>query len=214
MKIGPIALKLRLAETRFGNLVGGAAELAFALRGTLQKEMAFVVQLAETVNPNQYDSGINQKISERFGVIVALDNGTSDRDKTGLTAYDSLFEIRAELFKALLGWQIPETEDLVSYGGGRILGIDRARFWYQFEFVTGTRINDEDGVDSGVEDLVDFDTIYAQWVLSPSANLPVTGVPVEAFELDMESIVDFTSNPDVDGSFGFGFGLGFDTYKP
>ena len=216
MRIGPIALKLRIAKTRFGDLIGGAAELAYALAGTLTKEVAFVIQLAETVDPNTYDSGINQKISERFGVIVALDNATSDRDKTGLTAYDTLFEIRTELFAALLGWQMPGAEDLVSYGGGRILGIDRARLWYQFEFVAGTRISDEDGVDSGVEALEDFDTIYAQYVLTPSADLPAGGIPVEptTFMVDMTAIVDFTSNPDVDGAFGSGFGIGFDTYKP
>ncbi|MBU2685921.1 MAG: hypothetical protein KKF27_21980, partial [Gammaproteobacteria bacterium] len=95
MKIGQIVLKLRLAETRFENRIGGAAELALAMTYALQKEMAFVVQMAETAKANMLDSGVSQLITERFAVIVALDNATSDRDKMGLTAYDSLFDIRA-----------------------------------------------------------------------------------------------------------------------
>jgi len=212
MKIGPIVLKLRLATTRFENRIGGAAELSFVLKGSLQAEMAFVVQLSETVAANAYDSGINQLITERFGVIVMLQNDTTQKDKTGLTAYDSLFDIRAELFTAILGWQIPGTEDLVSYGGGRVLGINRAQFWYQFEFETTTRISDEDGVDVGVSDLEDFDTLYAQWVLAPSANLPISeDLPVSTFDPDMTSIVDLTDSPDY-GEFGKGFGIKFDTY--
>ena len=174
MRIGPIVLKLRLANTRFENRIAGAAELAYALKGTLQAEMAFVIQLAETATANDHDSGINQKISERFGIIVMLDNATTQKDKTGLTAYDTLFEIRAQLFAAILGWQIDGAESIVSYAGGKVLGINRAQFWYQFEFEVVTRIDDDDGVDVGRDSLDDFDEIYAQYVLAPSANLPIT----------------------------------------
>ena len=227
MRLGPIVLKLRLAETRFENRIAGAAELAYALRGTLQAEMAFVIQLGETASANALDSGINQKIAERFGIIVMLANDVSDKDKTGLTAYDSLFEVRAELLRALLGWQIPGTESLVSYGGGSVLGINRAQFWYQFEFEAMTRIDDDDGVDVGAAELEDFDRIYAQWALiGPQGREFVSweeffgpgafrkgfglGFDVRGLEpLDMGSIVDFTDDPR-DGAFGPGFGIKFD----
>ena len=212
MKIGPIVLKLRLAETQFGNKIAGAAELDYALRGTLQEEMAFVIQLAEAASPNELDAGINQKVTESFGVIVMLNNATSDKDKTGLTAYDSLYDVRTQLFSALLGWQIPGTEDLVSYAGGSILGINRAQFWYQFEFKTVTRIDDDDGVDVGADELATFDSIYAQWAITgPSgkefADWGDFGDSI--YPPDMESMVDFTDNPK-DGEFGKGFGIKFD----
>lgn len=210
MRLAPIVLKLRLANTRFKNKIAGAAELAFALRGTLMEEMAFVVQLSETASPNTLDSGISQKITERFGIIIMLKNDVSQKDKTGLTAYDSLFEIRAELFKALLGWQMDEAESLVSYSGGKVLGINRAQFWWQMEFEVTTRIDDDDGVDVGEDKLDNFDSIYAQWVIAPSAKLPVGEIPID--NPDMSSIVDFTDNPD-DGAFGKGFGLRFDVYE-
>lgn len=210
MKLGPIVLKLRLANTKFENRIAGAAELAFALKGSLLAEMAFVVQLSETASPNALDSGISQKITERFGIIVMLKNDVSQKDKTGLTAYDSLFEIRTELLRALLGWQMDDAESLVSYSGGRVLGINRAQFWYQFEFEVGTRIDDDDGIDVGRDELEDFDTIYAQWVVAPSAKLPAIDIPTS--DPDMTSIVDFTTNPN-DGAFGKGFGIKFETYK-
>jgi hypothetical protein len=210
MQLGPIVLKLRLATTQFENRIAGAAELAYALKGALQAEMAFVVQLAETASKNTLDSDINQLITERFGVIVMLENDTAQTDKTGLTAYDSLSTIRAELFTALLGWQVPGTEDLVSYGGGRVLGINRAQFWYQFEFITTTRIGNDDGVDVGRSDLEDFDSIYAQWVLAPDAELPISeDLPVATFNPDMTTLVDLTVDPD-SGAFGSGFGIKFD----
>ena len=218
MKIGPIALKLRLEETRFENRIYGTAQLAQALEYTLLKESAFVVQLNETVNANTLDNGISQKINEQFGVIVALDNGSSDRDKAGLTAYDKLYDVRAEIFKAILGWQIPGTESLISYAGGRVAGLNRAYLWYQFEFLTQTRIDDDDGIDVGADDLETFDSIYAQWVLAPSVKSETikgkTTLPISVIDPDMTSVIDFTTNSDVDGGFGKGFGIKFDVYKP
>jgi hypothetical protein len=217
MRIGPIALKLRAAETRFGDYVFGAAELATALEYTLKAEAAFVVQLAETASPNVNDNSINQKITERFAVIVALDNGTSEKGKTGLIAYDKLYEVRAQILKAILGWQMSGTESLIEYGGGRIAGLNRAYLWYQFEFSVDTRIDDDDGIDVGADALPTFDDIYAQWILAPSQKLydalaGPDGLPKA--DVDMTSIIDFTSNPAVDGPFGRGFGIVFDTYRP
>ncbi len=228
MRIGPLVLKLRLASTRFENRIGGAAELALALQGTLQAEMAFVIPLSETASDNKLDNEVEQRLTERFGVVVALQNDTTDKDKTGLTAYDSLFEIRAEIWKALLGWKIDGAESYpISYRGGRVLGINRAQFWYQFEFSVDAWIGQEDGVDVDRKDLDDFDKIYAQWAITgpygkefvswedffgPGAFKKGFGpsFDVHALEpLDMGSIVDFTEDPR-DGAFGAGFGIRFD----
>lgn len=209
MRLGPVVLRLRNANTRFENRIGGAAELDVALKQTLQKEMAFVIQLTEEVTPNEYDTSINQKVTERFGVIVALQSDSSQADKLGITAYDSLYATRQELFSNLLGWLMTDAEDLVSYGGGRLLGFDRAYLWYQFEFLTSFRI--EDIVDQ--EDTDWLDEIYAQFEMTPSANIPITtGLPVSLFTPDMTTIVDFTSNPAIDGGFDNGFNEVFDVY--
>jgi len=211
LKLGSIALKLRIAETCFGNNIAGAAEFGYAWSKSLKKQVAFVIPLGETAVPNNLDNGINQLITERFAVVVVIENDTSAKDQIGLTAYDSLHDIRAEIFSAILGWQIPGTEDIISYGGAKLIGINSANLWYQFEFITTTRLDDDDGVDVGASDLADFDTIYAQWELAPSENLPVGGVPVSAFEVDMTSIIDLTDDPR-SGAFSRGFMNIFETY--
>ena len=219
MQIGPIALKLRLQETMFGNNIFGSAELAQALEYTLKQDCAFVVQLGEAVSGNAYDGSINQKITEKFGIIVALDNGTSERGKTGLIAYDKLYEARAQIFKAILGWQMTGAESIIEYAGGKIAGINRAYLWYQFEFSVMTRIDDDDGVDTAadVSELGYFDTLYAQWVLAPSLNSEAvknaSALPVTTITPDMTSVIDFTHNKDVEGAFGKSFGIKFDIYN-
>lgn len=211
MLIGSIVLKLRVANTRFENRIGGSAELDIALKNTLQREMAFVIPVSEVPNENTYDTSINQVVKEKFGVVVALQNDSSFADKTGITAYDSLHLVRAELFACLLGWLMPDAESLVSYGGGRIVGFDRAYLWYQFDFVTSFRI--EILVTQGETDWLN--SIYAQYVMSPSIHLPIyEGLPVTTFSPDMETIIDFTTNPLVDGGFDCGFDVGFDVYHP
>jgi hypothetical protein len=161
MKLGTIALRIRVAETSLENRVAGAAELALAIAGTLLEECAFVLPLVESAPANTQDSGINQLLTERFGVIVALKNDTSQADKTGLTAYDRLHDLRQELFSALLGWYITGAESQVYYGGGTLLDVNRAWLWYQFEFEYTTRLTEEDLIIPDTLD--DFDRIYAQY---------------------------------------------------
>jgi hypothetical protein len=210
MRLGQIALKLRLANTTFGTKIAGSAELALAMKGTLSAETAFVIPLAEATSNNDMDIGIKQELEERFGVVVALANDSSQADKLGLIAYDRLHDIRAEIWSAILGWIMAGAEYPISYGGGRILGINRAYLYYQFEFSIRSRINDEDGVEEQAVD--NFDTIYAQWVLTPSANIPLKeGIPATLFTPNAVDTVDLTENPN-DGAFGYGFGQGFDQY--
>jgi hypothetical protein len=172
MRLAPIVVKIRAAGTRFGNKVGGAAEMAKVLESPFTKDVAFVVPITESVGVNAYDSGINQKITERFGVVVALDNGTSDREKTGIIAYDELFDIRAEIWEAILGWQVPEAESIISYAGGRLIGLTRATLWYLFEFSYQIRIDDDDGVQTDLGALDDFNTIFAQYKLTEYGEEP------------------------------------------
>jgi len=212
MRLGLIVAKLKDAGTTFGNLIGGAAEYGLAVEETLQTDMAFVIPLMDTAKAQSNDFGINQKITERFGVVVALKTDISQADKIGFKAYDRLHEIRAEIWSAILGWQMDDMEDMVTYVGGRLLNITRAYLWYQFEFMSSFRIDDDDGV--SMEDLDNFNTIYGQFIMSPSANLPVeTALPASTSIVDMAVSLDLTSNPDVDGGFDRGFHIGFDTYK-
>jgi len=198
MKLAPIVIKIRAGHTRFGNNIAGAAEFAVATQqGMLQKEAAFVVQLDEVVTENNVDGGISQIITERFGVITMLDNALSQKDKTGLTAYDTLFSVRKDLFKALLGWQMDGFESLVTYAGGKVVGINRAQLWYQFEFAADVRIDNDDGVDMG--DLPEFKRLWAQYILADGQKYdniddivdgPPNRLPADSDKVDAEQKIE------------------------
>ncbi len=230
MRISPIVMRIREARTRFGNYVAGSAELDLAIKNTLKKDAAFVIPINEDASSHNYDSGINQTIAERFGVIVALANDSSDKDKTGITAYDLLHEIRSELFRSLLGWQIIGAESLIYYAGGKFLMIQNDYLWWQFDFEFKSRllefdgycdVNDADRVDEGdlipkkqISQLDSFDKINTEYILWPSANLPWQGsIPVgDTGITDMETWIDLTDDPKA-GAFDRGFSSDFDFYK-
>jgi hypothetical protein len=151
VKLSPIILQLRSASTSFGNNIAGAAELAAAEKETYSVDRAFVVQLAENATPNDQDIGINQVINETFAVVVGLNNTTDHR---GQTAHDRLFDIRAEIFSAILGWIVPGSEATIAYSAGRLLDMNRAYFWYQFEFTVPIRITDADGYTATRDDFL------------------------------------------------------------
>ena len=211
MRLSLIVAKLKLAETRFENRIGGAAQLDWCLDNTFEGDMAFVVQVGESANENEYDSGINQIVTERFAIIVALRNDTTTLDKLGIIAYDSLHDIRAELWSALLNWNMPETEEPIYYVGGNIFAIHRGYLWYQYNFETTIRITDEDGVESNADGMLD--KIYAEYILTPDADIPYNGdLPVVGVTIDMTQQIDLTQDLNA-GGFSKGFSLGFTVYN-
>ena len=234
MRIVPIILRLRAANTRFENRIGGAAELDIAQKGTLTKDMAFVIPLNEDTTANANDNIINQIITERFSIIVALANDTTQKDKAGIIAYDLLHDIRSEIFQAILGYEVAGAKSLITYAGGQLLNIHAAYLWYQFDFEYEVQIVGFDGyadlegsqLDAEGElrdktqtsQLPELQQIYTNYILWPNADLPYTGdLPVDDnypdVELpDMATIVNIDDDPNP-GAFGRGFGSGFDFYR-
>ena len=198
MRLGKIALKLRMADTRFKTRVGGSAELALALAGTLDDEMAFVIPISEACPENSWDSGINQKVTERFAVVVAVYNDSDAKDKLGIVSYDSLHEIRKEVWGAILGWQQDDSESLTYYRGGRLLQITRAFLWYQFEFEQGIRITNSDGIDTGSDALSYFNKVWSDMVLNGAQTYTGT-LPIGSQVSD--SITRGAFNESFDGDF-------------
>jgi len=197
MRIAPIVIKLRLADTPFDDQIAGAAELAEATRATLNNEQAFVIPLAEVAAENKLDGGINQVIAETFGVVIVLRNDTTQKDKLSLTAFDRIHNIRAKIFKAILGWQMDDAESIVTYAGGRLLELNRAWVWYQFEFNVNIRVDDDDGVEMG--DLPAFKEVYAQYILADGQKYgdiddiihrPEPRLPADAGDVDAEQDIE------------------------
>lgn len=229
MILGAIALKLRTATTDFENRIAGVAELDMAIRNTLKNEMAFVIPLVDDAVGNTIESSTEQKMIERFGVITAIATDTSQKDKTGLTAYDRLHDIRNQIFKPLIGWDMG-FEGLIYYRGGRLLEINRGYLWWQFEFEFESRITvhkdgygyvEETEVDNRqqVSQLPDLDTIYAQYLLWPSVKWRTLlstdfniELPGDISDPDMAQLIDFTEDV-LEGGYNTGYATGFDFYK-
>lgn len=224
MNLGEIVIRIRAHQSAyygavavFGNRVGGAVEFALAQENSVKEEMAFVIPLAEAdQGDNQYDNGTNQMVNERFGVVVALKNDTSVVDKLGIGAYDRLAGVRTQLWRALLGWLPTGMEMPIYYKGGRLLDINPAWLWYQFEFQSEFHLTaGEAGVDdeqiAAITD--DFLHAYAQWLVGDHQHgiLPMQGtpplLPQSLIPPDMESLIDFKYG------FSAGFSKGFDTLE-
>lgn len=234
MRIVPIILRLRTANTRFKNNIGGAAELDIARKNTLKADMAFVIPLNDDVTANVNENAINQTITERFSVIVALANDTSQADKTGLIANNLVHDVRSEIFRAILGYEIKGSDSMITYAGGQLLNIHSAYLWYQFDFEFQSRIVGFDGYadlessqlenegelreKTQVSQLSELQEIYTNYILWPNADLPYDGdLPVDDDYPDvtlpnMATIVNINDDPNP-GAYDRGFGSGFDFYR-
>jgi len=239
MRVTPIIERIKEANTRFGNYVAGSAELELAIKNTLKKDIAFVCPVDETCPANNYDSGIKQIITEKFAVIVAIENDSSDKEKTGIIAYDQLHRVRSELFRSLVGWQIKGAESIISYTGGAFMIIQNDYLWWQYNFQYTVRMEEFDGfvdisgndfpnitdelVSDGsgefyskeqVSQLDSFDSISSEYIIWPSEDVPWKGdLPIDDTGItDMKTWIDLTDDPNA-GDFGRGFGESFDFYK-
>ena len=210
MRIGPVVLKLRLAATRFGDMIGGAADFDSIQRETFG-ECAFVVPLAETASRNEQDTTVLQVLTEVFAVVVVLKNDTAQTDRLGIRAYDALDEARSQIFKGILGWEMDGYKTPVIYEGGRLLDLNAAYLWYQFEFSAERWITQEDGVEESVTTW--FNSIYAEYVLVPDSAIPHKGpIPIGTPPADGAETIDLTKSP-YGGPFdGSGFGKEMDQY--
>lgn len=142
MKLNLLIQALRQRCPSFQNRVAGAAEFKrLPENSTLPVPAAFVIPLDDEPEINRSQTGYRQIIRDVFAVVVVLSNVADERGQAAGTA---LHDIRAELFRALLGWN-PEPEyDGIEYEGGQLLGMDRSRLFYQFEFGADFEIGSDD----------------------------------------------------------------------
>lgn len=116
----------------FGDCVAGAALFKILPEAAnLPVPAAYVLPLAEQPKEASSQNGFRQGVKDQIAVVVVLDNKPDER---GQVAAQSLHAVRQALFRALLGWQPTEDYDAMTFEGGQLLHLDRARLYYQFEF--------------------------------------------------------------------------------
>lgn len=142
MKLDLVIQALRQRCPSFAGRVAGAAEFRVLPESQqLAVPCAFVVPLDDNPDPNRSSNGYRQTIEDGFAVVVALSNSADERGQTSVT---SIHDMRAELWRALLGWCVEPDYSGIEYDGGSVVQLDRARLWYQFEFVAAFEIAGDD----------------------------------------------------------------------
>lgn len=136
----------RLRETcpTFERRIGGTAlfeSLSKDDNSDMKMPHAFVVPLHETADERADMAQYNQKVKERFAVIVAVGNSENRSDGLGLIAMDIMRAIRQEFINSLLKWEPLPHYDACQYVGARHLTMTRVRLWRQFEFSTAYYIS-------------------------------------------------------------------------
>lgn len=134
MLLQPIADLLKIAVPDFRK-VAGAANFAAVKEDLINPPAAYVIPLADVAKPSDlYGIAIEQKVVERFAVILAVSNA---RDVRGDAVNAPLETFRRATIDALLGYQPTADYDPVQYGGGKVLAMDVTTLFWQLEFVTG-----------------------------------------------------------------------------
>jgi hypothetical protein len=125
-------------ECRFA----GAAEYA-QLDPAVKLEMpaGYVIPMDDEPYEQESSNGYKQIVRDVFAVVVVLSNSTDER---GQTSIEQVQAIRFEIFRALLAWKPDEFHDRIQYEGGQLMGVDRARLYYQFEFSADTQLDESD----------------------------------------------------------------------
>lgn len=130
MKLSPVIQRLRSKCSSFQSRVAGAAEFAPLPDGVAVAMPAAIVLPAQDVAADPESmSGYIQTIRDQIAVVVVVAS-----DERGQEAYDAIQDLRAEIFKALLGWQPEKPGSVLTYGGGGLLHLDRSRLYWQFVF--------------------------------------------------------------------------------
>lgn len=132
MKITPVIRQLRSYCPEFAGRVAGGLDWDPAEKSAaMALPAAYVIVVGDDASEST-GHVIAQAITDEFDVCVVLAN----KDERGQDAADRLHDLRAELWRALVGFVPDEQSEPLQYGGSALLLIDRSRVVYRFRFFT------------------------------------------------------------------------------
>ncbi|MED7670436.1 hypothetical protein GXB78_24840 [Pseudomonas moraviensis subsp. stanleyae] len=129
MKITPILTQLRGQCPGLANHVSVGVDLAL-LQGNsdLATPSAHVLPLADLASPGSAQNLLTQPIRDRLEIVLVLD--ATDATK----ALDLLHDLRAELWRALVGFKPDADYSAIVYDGGELVSINSSRAFYRLRF--------------------------------------------------------------------------------
>ncbi|WP_367374366.1 hypothetical protein [Pseudomonas lini] len=129
MKITALITQLREQCPTLANRVAAGIDLATLQANTsLQTPCAYVVPIADLASKSVAQNLMLQPIRDRFEVTLVLD--TTDATK----ALDLLHDLRAELWRALVGFKPGSDYEAIEYDGGELVSINSSRVLYRLRF--------------------------------------------------------------------------------
>jgi hypothetical protein len=168
LNLSNVIAQLRAYCPPLGGRVGGAADYAVGTdtviaftdaSGMLAYPAAVVIPLEdEAEDPDSLQGPqLNQNITERIGVIVEFD---ASADRRGQAGVDQVQAMKYALHAAILNWN-PDparSSNGLRYAGGRLLDLDRARLFWQFDYALSVFLSDADGWPLRGDPLTDVQT--------------------------------------------------------
>ena len=129
MKISPILTQLRAQCPSLAGHIATGVDLVL-LQGdpNLPMPSAHVLPLADVASASTAQNSLSQPIRDRFEIILVLD--ATDATK----ALDLLHDLRAELWRALVGFKPDSTYSAIVYDGGEMVSINSSRVFYRLRF--------------------------------------------------------------------------------
>ena len=129
MKITALITQLRDQCPTLANRVAAGIDLAtLQASNPLTTPCAYVVPIADLASKSVAQNLMLQPIRDRFEVTLVLD--TTDATK----ALDLLHDLRAELWRALVGFKPGSDYDAIEYDGGELVSINSSRVLYRLRF--------------------------------------------------------------------------------
>jgi hypothetical protein len=155
LNLDTVITQLRTYCAPLGGRVGGAADfdvgteavIAFTdATGALVYPAAVAIPLEDEAIDNDALPGpqLNQTVTERIGIVVEFD---STADRRGQASVDQVDAMKYAIHAAILNWNPSPGRSTggLRYAGGRLLKLDRARLFWQFEYSLSVMLTDGDG---------------------------------------------------------------------
>ncbi len=129
MKITPLIAQLRDYCPTLSSRVAVSIDLAtLQAENPLQTPCAYVITLADLASNSLAQNITLKPIRDRFEVTLVLD--ATDATK----ALDLLHDLRAELWRALVGFKPGSDYGAIEYDGGELVSINSSRALYRLRF--------------------------------------------------------------------------------
>jgi hypothetical protein len=187
MNIDTVITQLRTYAPIFNNNVAGAADYAKGLETVVSLPLpsCFVYPLEDAVEENSGMGGsLHQEVHERIAVVVELDNTTDRRGQSSVTSVEA---IKYGIFKAILNWNpsgFGRAGQGLRYNGGHLLGMDRERIFWQFDFYLTATITQTDGFIPSAQYLQTIsitDTVHPPLVIGLQVDNQLTALATLGF---------------------------------